>query len=239
MKGCLLGARLILPLVPSLGVFAVAVGTLAAQKGQSISEFFLFQGLVFAGMSQIVALGFWQQSWTFSALLGVVIVTLTVNCRMILMGAALQPWLKQEPLWRNALNLFLLTDANWIYGMRYHSQGGRDSGILLGSGLLLWALWMIIGFSGYFAGSFITNPRAIGFDLFMPIFFVIMVAPLWKGHRQTLCWGLAGLIAILVHKFATGYTYIVVGAIVGMLLGAFMPGTFLTDHDNDGLAGHD
>ena len=52
-----------------------------------------------------------------------------VDARMILMSASLQPWLKHASGARQALMLFLLTDANWLLGARYHSEGGRDLGI--------------------------------------------------------------------------------------------------------------
>ena len=59
-------------------------------------------------------------------------VTAIINARMILMGAAIQPWLA-GPKARSALTLFLLTDANWLIGSSYHAGGGRDVGAL-GSG---------------------------------------------------------------------------------------------------------
>ncbi len=221
--GFWLGARMMLTVIPSLGLFAVAVGTLSAQKGMGFGEFLLFQGFVFAGMSQLVALGFWEQSWSLAALFGVMAVTFTINSRMILMGAALQPWLNDEPFWRKAFSLFFITDVNWIFGMRYHAQGGRDAGILIGSGVCSWIFWMAVGCAGYFAGSFISNPRIYGLDMFMPVFFVIMVTPLWKGRRETLSWGIAGIVAILLHRVSQGFSYIIFGALAGILVAAFLP----------------
>ena len=157
--------RSMLPILPSMTFFALAVGTLAAQKGLDLAEFVLMQGFVFAGLAQLVALGGWQDAWTLTSLAGVMAVTLTINSRMILMGASIRPWLNDEPFWRNALSLFFLTDANYITAMRYQEEGGRDAGHVLGSGLLLWVVWMIVGLAGYWAGSLVANPRAYGLDL--------------------------------------------------------------------------
>ena len=220
----LLGARAMLPLLPSMTFFAVAVGTLAAQKGLTLTEFLVMQGFVFAGLAQLVTLGGWTNAWTLPALIGVVAVTVTINSRMILMGAALRPWLQDEPFWRKALNLYLFTDANWIVGMRYHEGGGDDTGHLLGAGLFLWIVWMAVGIAGYWAGSLVENPKVYALDLFMPVFFVAMVAPMWRGNRQTFAWLTAGVVAALLHAVAPGYFYIIGGAIAGMLVGAFYNG---------------
>lgn len=212
--------RAMLPVLPGIAVFAIAAGTISAQRGLTLFEFCLMQGYVFAGLSQLLVLSVWQESWTIAALFGVLAVTLTVNSRLILMGAALRPWLVEEPFWRKALNLVLFTDANWIVGMRYHEGGGDDTGQLLGGALMLWVAWMLVGLAGYFAGSFVSDPKAYALDLLTPIFFVTLIAPLWKGHRQTIGWGIAACVALIVHRLLPGHLYLVAGALAGMLAGA-------------------
>ena len=97
---------------------------------------------VYAGASQMVALELWRETWSPSTILDVMAVTAIVNARMILMGAAIQPWLAAAPPAQNALNLFFLTDANWLIGTRYQAEGGRDLGILFGAGVALWVVWV-------------------------------------------------------------------------------------------------
>src|SRR5215213_2440176 len=109
------------------------------------------------------------------ALLEIMAVTAFVNARMILMSAFLQPWLKHAAGPQQALMLFLLTDANWLLGARYRSEGGRDLGIYLGSGLILWVVWVAATLPGYLAGALVPEPRRFGLDLLMPIFFSAML----------------------------------------------------------------
>ncbi|HZY21771.1 MAG TPA: AzlC family ABC transporter permease, partial [Beijerinckiaceae bacterium] len=145
------GARLTLPLLPSVMVFAAAFGAAAAGKGLSFVETVAMSGLVYAGASQMVSLELWREAWSLPSVVEVAAVTAVVNARMILMGAALQPWLKHATAPRQALMLFLLTDANWLLAMRYRSEGGRDLGIYLGSGAMLWVVWVAATLPGYFA----------------------------------------------------------------------------------------
>ena len=200
-------------------MFAVAFGTAAAQKGLSLGETLGLSAFVYAGASQMVGLEIWQQVWTPSTILTIVTVTAIVNARMILLGATLQPWLNDEPLPRTALNLFLLTEAGWLVGTRYHSEGGRDIGVLLGCGIILWLVWLIATLTCFFAGALVPEPRRFGLDLVMPIFFGVMLVPLWKGTRPALPWLIAGLVSLVVHALVPGYVFIIAGALAGVAAG--------------------
>jgi predicted branched-subunit amino acid permease len=213
------GARAALPAFPGFIMFAVAFGTAAAQKGLSLGETLGLSALVYAGASQMVGLEIWQQVWTPSTILTIMTVTAVVNARMILLGATLQPWLKDEPLARTALNLFLLTEAGWLVGTRYHSEGGRDVGVLLGCGIILWLVWLVATLTGFFAGALVPEPRRFGLDLVMPIFFGVMLVPLWKGAKPALPWLAAGLVSLIVHALVPGYLFIIAGALAGVIAG--------------------
>jgi predicted branched-subunit amino acid permease len=213
------GARAALPAFPGFIMFAVAFGTAAAQKGLSLGETLGLSAFVYAGASQMVGLEIWQQVWTPSTILTIMTVTAVVNARMILLGATLQPWLKDEPLARTALNLFLITEAGWLVGTRYHSEGGRDVGVLLGCGIILWLIWLIATLTGFFAGALVPEPRRFGLDFVMPIFFGVMLVPLWKGARPALPWLVAGLVSLVVHALVPGYVFIIAGALAGVAAG--------------------
>lgn len=220
LQGCIRGARLTLPLMPGLIVFASAFGAAAVQKGLTLGEALAMSIFVFAGASQMVALEVWREAWSSTTLLELVAVTGIINARMILMGASLQPWLAGDPPARNAVNLFLLTDANWLIGTRYRAEGGRDLGVLFGSGVALWIAWVLATAPGYLAGVLVAEPRRYGLDLVMPIFFAAMLTPLWRGVRAALPWAVAGAVALAVHAVVPGYSFIIAGALAGALTGA-------------------
>ncbi len=213
------GARATLPAFPGFIVFAMAFGTAAAQKGLSLGATLGLSAFVYAGASQMVGLEIWQKVWSPTTILTIVTVTAIVNARMILLGATLQPWLRTEPVARTALNLFLITEAGWLIGTRYHNEGGRDVGVLLGAGIILWLVWFLATLAGFFAGALIPEPRQFGLDLVMPIFFGAMLVPLWKGAKPALPWLVAGLVSFLFHAFVPGYFFIVAGALAGVATG--------------------
>jgi predicted branched-subunit amino acid permease len=219
--GMRLGARRVSVLLPGIVVFAVAFGAAAAARGMTLLETLLMSGLVYGGVSQLVAMELWRPEWTWGAIAGLTVVTATVNARMILQGAALQPWFAQYPKRLNAFHLFFYTDANWLIGTRYHSEGGRDLGVLIGAGLALWIVWVLATIPGHILGALVSDPRQYGIDLVMPIFFAAMIVPMWKGRRAAVPWVVAGLVALVTAKLIDGYAFIITGSLAGALTGAF------------------
>jgi predicted branched-subunit amino acid permease len=212
----------VLPVLPGVCVFASAFGAAAAQKGLTLWQATSMSAFVYAGASQMVALELWRETWSLSTLLAIMAVTATVNARMILMGASIQPWLAPAPKVQNAINLFFFTDANWLIGTRYRAQGGSDLGILFGAGIVLWIAWVVSTIPGFLAGALVAEPRRYGIDLVMPIFFSAMIVPLWKGVRSAIPWMVAGAVALAVEALSPGYLFIVVGALAGALAGALL-----------------
>jgi predicted branched-subunit amino acid permease len=219
-RGALLGIRRVSVLMPGVVVFAVAFGAAAAAKGLSLLDAVLMSALVYAGVAQLVAMELWRPEWTWGAVAGLAVVTATVNARMVLQGASLQPWFAQHSKAVNAAHLFLFTDANWLIGTRYHGEGGRDLGVLIGAGVVLWFVWVAATVPGYLLGALVADPRRYGIDLVMPIFFAAMIVPLWRGKRAAVPWVVAGLVALVTAKLVDGYAFIIVGSLSGALVGA-------------------
>src|ERR1043165_4680467 len=87
-------------MVPGIMVFAAAYGTLAAQKGLTLTEATLMSALVFGGASQLVAMEVWKSPITLASVVSLAVVTAIVNARFILMGATLRPWFAPLPPWQ-------------------------------------------------------------------------------------------------------------------------------------------
>ncbi|MCC7347744.1 MAG: AzlC family ABC transporter permease [Variibacter sp.] len=220
--GLLLGVRLSYGVLPGTVAMAVAIGTLAAQKGLTLWETVAMSGILFAGASQLVALEIWTPRFTLAGLLTVVTVAAAVNLRYLLMTASLRPWLGTMPAWQVYPALLLTVDANWLVAMRYRQEGGREPGVFLGSGLALWALWVLGAIPGHLLGGMVTDPKRLGLDLALPAFFVAMLVPLWRGARWALTWVVAGAVAWLTAQLVPGYWFIVVGALAGSITGGFV-----------------
>ena len=221
LDGLAVGARLVLPLMPGMVVFGIAVGSATAAKGFTLIEHLLMNTLVYAGMSQMVAMEVWPRHITYGAIAGLALVVATVNARMLLLGAGLRPWLGPLPAWQIYPVLHLLTDPGWIVAMRYRADGGSDAAVLLGGALFTFVFWIVATTAGYLAGSLVPDTRAIALDLVMPVFFAAMLVPLWRGTRRAIPWVVAGLVALLVQQFVAGAWYVLAGSLAGIVAGGF------------------
>jgi predicted branched-subunit amino acid permease len=222
LDGLALGARMVLALLPGMIAFGIAVGSATAAKGFTLVESLLMNLLVYAGMSQMVALEVWPQQMTPSALAGLALIGATVNARLLLLSAGMRPWLGQLPAWQSYPLLQLLTDPGWIVAMRYRSEGGADLSIYLGGALIIFAFWMGATSAGYLLGALVANPRSIGLDLVMPVFFAAMLIPLWRGTTRAIPWIVAGGVALVVYYLVGGWWYVVAGGLAGSIAGGFV-----------------
>ena len=210
------------PLLPGTVIFAMAFGTIAAQKGLSLTDTVLMNAIVFAGAAQLVAIEVWTDPLTLGTIASLAVLTAIVNARFVLMGASLRPWMGPLPAWQVYPALLLTTDATWIVGMRYRAEGGGDASIYLGAGLALWAFWVAAVIPGYLLGAFIADPSRFGFDLTLPVFFSAMLVGLWRGPRRAIGWAVAGVVALAAWQLIPGWWFIVIGAVMGSIVGGFV-----------------
>ncbi len=222
LPGLAHGARMCGAMVPGTVVFAAAYGTLAAQKGLAFSETVLMSALVFGGAAQLVALEVWANPLTLWTVVSLAVVTGIVNARFILMGATLRPWFGALPQWQAYAALNATVDATWLIAVRYRAEGGSDASVFVGAGIALWVVWVASAIPGYLLGAFIADPKRFGFDLMLPIFFAAMFIPLWRGVRRAIGWAIAGLVALAVSYLVPGWWFIVIGALTGSIVGAFI-----------------
>jgi 4-azaleucine resistance transporter AzlC len=220
--GLMLGLRLIMPVLPGVTAFGLAVGATSARKGFAFLDQVIMNLFVYAGMSQMVAMEVWPEHIGAHALVGLAMLCVTVNARMLLMGASLEPWLGGMPRWQIYPALHILTDPGWLISMRYHAEGGKNPGVYLGSGAVLYVVWLAATMAGYLLGTLMADPRNFGIDLVMPVFFAAMLIPLWRGPRRGAAWAIAGAVALLVQHLLGGWWFIVAGAVAGSVAGGYL-----------------
>jgi predicted branched-subunit amino acid permease len=222
LDGLRYGVRHTLALLPGTAVFGMAFGTVAAQKGLTLTETTVMSAFVFSGAAQMVAMEIWSNPITIGTILTLAASSFVVGLRMVLMGMSLHPWLGHLPAIQIYPPLLLNTDSTWMIALRYREEGGNDPSVVLGAGLALWAMWVPSCVTGYVVGNLIANPQRYGLDLILPIFFVAMLVPLWRGARGAIPWAIAGATALAAQFLIPGYWYIVIGALAGAISGGFI-----------------
>lgn len=215
-NGVVAGAARSLLIAPSVCAFALAVGIMAASRGLTTPELALMSTWVAAGGAQMAMMQIWTEPLP---LLSLVLTTLAMNARYILLGAALHPWLGKLPGWQIYPTLFTMGDGNWALSMREFYQRRVDAGFFLGSGVVLWLLWIAATVAGHLLGQVLSDPRQYGLDFMLAAFFATMAVTFFRAARGLTPLIVAVIVAILIERYVPGPWYIFAGALAGSLAG--------------------
>ncbi|MCP1728067.1 4-azaleucine resistance transporter AzlC [Natronospira proteinivora] len=208
----------LLPMGLFVAIFGIAYGLAAVQTGLAPWQATLMSTTVFAGAAQFAVLGMWGSE---VALLAIIAITLAINSRHILMGAALFPMLQKLPAGRRYGLLLLLTDANWARSYQQYQSGRENLEAIIGGGLALWLAWIAGTAFGTYFGRLLADPEAMGLDMVLGCFLLAMALSGPRSRRILLVWLVAGVSAVLAWYWLPPHVHVVVGALAGGLVGLF------------------
>jgi len=212
--GLALGFRRGLPLGLGSIAFGLLFGVLSKQAGLSLGEACLMSAVVFAGSSQLVALGMWG---TPIPVLPIVATTLLINLRHVLMGLTLRRRYTRLPPATAYGSYFFLTDESWALASVEFERGGHDAAFLPGVGIVLFVCWVGATAAGRLTGAAIRDPAAWGLDFAFVAVFLALLTSLATARRRSvlLPWLLAAGAALAADRLLPGNWYVLIGTLVG------------------------
>lgn len=211
-----------------LGYLAIglAFGVLARTAGLSILEVLLLSTLLYAGSAQFI---FASLVAGASAPLAVVITIFLVNVRHSLYSAALSPYLRQQPLWKNMLIGAQLTDETFALATSHLVKGRTaDPAWLFGINLTAQLAWIAATTFGALLGQAITNINALRLDFALAAMFAALLVLQMANHPRL---RIAVLVVLTAGIIAMGGTLlfssswaILIAAIAAATAGALLEG---------------
>ncbi|GBR51624.1 branched chain amino acid ABC transporter [Neokomagataea thailandica NBRC 106555] len=212
------GVRTSLPVIIGFIPFGLLLGRQAVQHGMTMLSVPLMTGLNYGGGSEFAAVNLWTSPLPVALIISV---TLLINCRHILMGAALAPWLKDVPRKRAVLWLFLMCDETWAISLSDTQKRQRfSSGYYFGVGWSLYVTWIVSTFLGAYLGGRIGDLTQYGFDMAFPAVFLVILRGMWKDHRMSLPWVVSLLAGVLVYRWCPGAWCVPAGTVAGAVTAA-------------------
>ncbi len=205
----------------ALAFFAVsfAFGVLAREQGLSFGLSVLMSALVYAGTSQVVALGMLATSqpvWL------IVTVTLLVNSRLMLMGSAFAKTAAGWKRWVRLLFAFQLTDET--FALLLNPRDGSE----VSPARALWiqaaahGAWVGGTVLGFLLGGDTSQLHGLGLDYAL-VAMILAVLVLQIKTRETFAVAcFAGAIALLTHYVGLAWFAPLAAAAVAPLLGMRM-----------------
>ena len=221
-RGLAASTPVLLGIIP----YALVLGAQAAQKGLSVVEVPLMTSLNFAGGSEFAAIQLWTSPPHVLLIAGI---TLLVNSRHFLMGAALAPFIKHMPKRQVFPALFLMCDESWAVGLadaqRRAASGLRPAFSLafyLGAGLPFYLAWVAFTTCGAGLGPVLGDVQTYGFAIAFPAVFLVLLRGMWKGFAAARPWLVSLAAAALTYLLVPGAWYVAVGALSGLVAAWFL-----------------
>ncbi|SOE10709.1 4-azaleucine resistance transporter AzlC [Hoeflea halophila] len=215
------GVRASLPIVAAAAPFGMLFGALAVDNGLSVGEAVLMSATVYAGASQMVGLEMFGANiapWI------IILSIFAVNFRHVLYSAALGRKIGLFKGWQKMIAFFFLIDPQYAAAeARADRKQPLTMAWYMGMAVPIYVFWVLEGWIGAVFGSLITNPRALGIDFLLPIYFLGLVL----GFRARPNWLpvviASGLGSILAFYTVGSPWHVSLGALAGILVAVVIP----------------
>ncbi|MDL5039395.1 AzlC family ABC transporter permease [Comamonas sp. Y6] len=203
--------------------FALVLGAQATQKGMSAVAVPVMTGLNFGGGSEFTAIRLWSSP---PHLLLIASMSLLVNSRHLLMGAALEPYLRHVPQGRALASLFFMCDESWAMALadaKRRASINLSMAYFMGVSIGLYLTWVVFTAMGAMLGPLIGDLERYGFDMAFTAVFLVLLRGMWRGRVACRPWFVSLVVAALTYcLMPTGAWYVAAGALAGLCSAALM-----------------
>ena len=211
-RGAKDGLRQAAPFAIAVVGFGVSFGVLARAAGFGTAAPIVMSATTFAGSAQFAATSVLGAGGSIGAAVAAAIL---LNARYGPIGLSVAPDLPGSR-WSRFLHAQLVVDESWAIASE---GGGRyNPRVLLGSGLVLYAAWVVGTALGSVFGTALGDPTRIGLDAAFPALFLALLAPQLKGANPKRAAALGAVIALALTPF-TPPGVPIIAASVACLLG--------------------
>ena len=206
-----------LPLAVGVGTYGVVYGILT-QNVLTTPETILSCMMVYAGVSQILALDLWHHPLPIFML---VLSTFIINLRHMLMSASAYPYIMNEKKWFSYFSMFFMVDEGWALSMGEFAKGRARLGFMLGTGVINYVFWLSATMLGRTMGALIPSPESLGIDFALTAVFITIAAGGYRGRKDIPIIVAALAAALITEHFVAGKWYILAGGFAGSVAGWF------------------
>lgn len=188
------GTRLILPLTIAVIPWGLLVGAYGVESGLSAVQTQLLSLSVFAGASQLVAIGMLESG---AGVASILLTTLLITSRHFLYGLALRQDIQHLPApWRVSLG-FLLTDELFI--IRHSHEKRFCRWFLIGAGASFYLGWNLATLAGILARQYLPDLPSLGLDFAVVAIFIVLLVPILKHRAAWVCVTASAITAVVTH----------------------------------------
>jgi predicted branched-subunit amino acid permease len=215
------GLRGGIPIGLASAPFGALFGALARDQGMSLGELTLMSGTVYAGASQMVGLdlfGHNVQAWL------IVLSILAVNFRHVLYSAAIARYIKHFSGVEKFFTFFLLVDPQFAAAVKRGEEGKPVTFVwYLAFALTVYLPWVAASLIGGLLGSLIGDPKSIGLDILLPIYFLGIVIGFRTRDNFLPVVAASAVGSAIAYRYVGSPWHVSLGALAGVVLAALLP----------------
>jgi len=189
------GVRVALPLAPSPILFGLSYGVLADASGFGAAAAVVMSATTFSGAAQFASLSVLDAGGTVAA---AVLAAVFLNARYVAISVTVAAIFPGGRL-RRLVESQAIVDESWALSGR---RGRFEWPILVGSGLLFYALWVGSTALGTVLGGVLEDPNALGLDAAFAALFLALAVPYLREPRGRQAAALAVVITLALTPFA-------------------------------------
>lgn len=209
------------PIALSAAPFGALFGAVAVDNGLSVAEAAIMSGVVYAGASQLVGIELFGQKvapWL------IVLSVFAVNFRHILYSAAIARMIPHWSFMQKALGFFVLVDPQFAESVRkYENTGKVGFSWYMGFAAPIYILWLAMTILGASLGNMVGDPKAIGLDVLLPIYFMGIVLSFRKRQNFYPVMLASALGATVAYHLVGSPWHVSLGAAAGILVAVLYP----------------
>lgn len=214
--GWVVGATQAVPIVMGYIPIGIAYGILAQKAGVSTLNTLLMSLIVFAGSSQLIAVGLFEVG---TPALSVIITTFVVNLRHTLMSASVSPFLKRWHKAELAAFAYQLTDETFaIHSARFASHG-VDRAEAFVTNAISQAAWVVGTWLGIVVGGLISDAQPFALDYALPAMFIALLVLQIKDRVQIGVAILAGMLSVGLLMMGIDQWHVILATLLGATIG--------------------
>ena len=202
----------------AVAFFGLLFGATAISNGLTFWQTMGVSAAVFAGGSQFVFLELYNQKVPIWSIL---LAVFAINFRHVLYSASIGRYLDRFSFIQKYFGFFFLSDPSFAAGeQRKEKKGVLNPAYYFGFAVPLYPLWLTANAVGASIGNLITDPKALGMDMLLPIYFLALLV----GFRNRPNWLtivlISGVASVLIYQTIGSPWHITLGALVGILAAA-------------------
>ena len=215
------GIRATLPTLLASLPFGILVGAVSANMGLSLGEILLMNLTIYAGASQMVGIELFNHAiapWM------VVLAIVAVNFRHILYSAAITKHIDHFGRGQKLLAFFFLVDPQFAEGVK-RSESGKKLTLTwyFSFALFFYTIWQITTLVGALSGKLVGDPRALGLDVLLTVYFLGLVLGFRRKDKWLPTVAASAVASTVAYHFIGSPWHVSIGALAGIIVAAALP----------------